>query len=210
MKLSILISLSFIVGLTYSAHSAALSTDRDQPAQIESDDTVIDFTTGVRTLTGNVLVVQGTLRLKADKLVGTYNKGELVKAVADGSLARFKQRPDGKPDDVEGWGKKIVVDYSDNTITLIGKAALKQGANTAEGNTIIYNMATDKLRIAGGSNIVTAGKPGTAKPKRKIEDPFKDDDQGPGALPTSTSTTCLLYTSPSPRDQRGSRMPSSA
>ena len=24
------------------------------------------------------------------------------------------------------------------------------------------------------------------------------------------STTCLLYTSPSPRDQRGSRMPSSA
>ena len=25
-----------------------------------------------------------------------------------------------------------------------------------------------------------------------------------------TSTTCLLYTSPSPRDQRGSRMPSSA
>ena len=26
----------------------------------------------------------------------------------------------------------------------------------------------------------------------------------------SDSTTCLLYTSPSPRDQRGSRMPSSA
>ena len=27
---------------------------------------------------------------------------------------------------------------------------------------------------------------------------------------TSPSYTCLLYTSPSPRDQRGSRMPSSA
>ena len=27
---------------------------------------------------------------------------------------------------------------------------------------------------------------------------------------TTTSSTCLLYTSPSPRDQRGSRMPSSA
>ena len=26
----------------------------------------------------------------------------------------------------------------------------------------------------------------------------------------SSSNTCLLYTSPSPRDQRGSRMPSSA
>ena len=29
-------------------------------------------------------------------------------------------------------------------------------------------------------------------------------------LPTSVLMTCLLYTSPSPRDQRGSRMPSSA
>ena len=29
-------------------------------------------------------------------------------------------------------------------------------------------------------------------------------------IPSGTGTTCLLYTSPSPRDQRGSRMPSSA
>ena len=29
-------------------------------------------------------------------------------------------------------------------------------------------------------------------------------------LKTASSKTCLLYTSPSPRDQRGSRMPSSA
>ena len=28
--------------------------------------------------------------------------------------------------------------------------------------------------------------------------------------PTAVYSTCLLYTSPSPRDQRGSRMPSSA
>ena len=31
-----------------------------------------------------------------------------------------------------------------------------------------------------------------------------------GASVSSTDTGCLLYTSPSPRDQRGSRMPSSA
>ena len=30
------------------------------------------------------------------------------------------------------------------------------------------------------------------------------------ALPQEKVTNCLLYTSPSPRDQRGSRMPSSA
>jgi len=188
MKTSLLIGLSLILGLTYSTQSTALKSDRDQPAQIEADDTEIDFRTGVRTLTNNVLVVQGTLRLKADKLVATYKGSELVEAVADGSLARFKQRPDGKPDDVEGWAKQILVDYPTNTITLIGKAALKQGGNTANGNKIVYNMATDKLRILGGSNVVTAGKPGAAKPKRKIEDPFKGDSQGPSTPSKSVAT----------------------
>lgn len=176
-------SLSTIIAMTsavsISTPVLALSSDRDQPAQIEADDTEIDFRTGVRTLTNNVLVVQGTLRVKADKLVATYNKqGDLVKAVADGSLARFKQRPDDQPDDVEGWAKRILVDYPTNTITLVGKAALKQGASTATGNKIVYNMATDKLRILGGSNVNTAGKNG-AQPKRKIEDPFKDDTPSP-------------------------------
>ena len=35
-------------------------------------------------------------------------------------------------------------------------------------------------------------------------------DSHPDALRVHGITTCLLYTSPSPRDQRGSRMPSSA
>ena len=37
-------------------------------------------------------------------------------------------------------------------------------------------------------------------------DDVDDDDGSDGGL----MTPCLLYTSPSPRDQRGSRMPSSA
>ena len=34
--------------------------------------------------------------------------------------------------------------------------------------------------------------------------------EGLDFTPAASATTCLLYTSPSPRDQRGSRMPSSA
>ena len=179
MKKNVFISLVFISSLVLNSTSLALKSDRDQPAQIEADDTEINFQTGVRTLTNNVIVVQGTLRLKADKLVATYDKqGELVRAVADGSLARFKQRPDGKPDDVEGWAKNIYVDYPNNTITLTGKAALKQGGSTATGNKIVYNMATDVLNIVGDSIIDTAGKNGEA-PKRKLEDPFADDVPSP-------------------------------
>ena len=37
-----------------------------------------------------------------------------------------------------------------------------------------------------------------------------DEDQGPTSPTQELLELCLLYTSPSPRDQRGSRMPSSA
>jgi len=178
------------MAVSYSMHSAALESDRDQPADIEADNIEFDFPNGTRTFINNVLVVQGTLRIKADKLIGKYKGDKVEQATAWGSLARFKQRPDGKPDDVEGWAKKIVVNQVENTLTLIGKAALKQGADIARGDTIIYNMATDKLQIKGGAQLGSGGKDGTKKPKRKLEDPFKDDAQGPPPdAPSATTAT---------------------
>ena len=40
--------------------------------------------------------------------------------------------------------------------------------------------------------------------------PVADDNSGALFMQVSRNKRCLLYTSPSPRDQRGSRMPSSA
>jgi len=74
----------------------ALKSDRDQPADIEAEDIEFDFKKGTRTYLSNVIAIQGTLRLKADKLIANYTDGELKKATMWGSLARFASRPDGK------------------------------------------------------------------------------------------------------------------
>lgn len=175
-----LIVLLFVLALP--SVSFALSTDRDQPAEIEADDIEFDFQKGIRTYINNVFVVQGTLRLKADKVVALYKGKELDTATAWGSLARFKQRPDGKEHDVEGWAKKIIVNQKANTLTLIGQAALKQGPDTARGDTIIYNMATDTLSMQGNSQVGSAGADGKQMPKRKIKDPFAEDGQDAGPV----------------------------
>ena len=170
----------------------ALKSDRDQPAEIEADNTEIDFKSGVHTLTDNVLFVQGTLRLKADKLVAVRNKkGDLEKATAWGSLARVKLRPDNEPHDVEGWGKKMVVDNAKNTVTLIGNASLKQCDRTARGDTIVYNLSTDKLRIIGNSKAKAGSLSKVSEekeekaPVRTIVDTFSDDNQGPSSTVSS-------------------------
>ena len=54
----------------------------------------------------------------------------------------------------------------------------------------------------------TPDKSDTPKPNRQSSAP--SDDKPTTDDKAKTSETCLLYTSPSPRDQRGSRMPSSA
>ena len=44
----------------------------------------------------------------------------------------------------------------------------------------------------------------------RSDDDARDDDKGHKRRRRARGGDCLLYTSPSPRDQRGSRMPSSA
>ena len=180
-----------LVALVMHSTALALSTDRDQPADIEADDIEFNLRDGTRTFLNNVLAVQGTLRIKANKLIAKYEDGELAKVDAWGSLARFKQRPDGKPNDVEGWAKRIEVDQKNNLLTLTGKAALRQGGDTARGEEIIYNMATDTLTVRGGAAVGVSNDPSSTKkadPNRKLEDPFADQPKGPGKIPDSAIT----------------------
>jgi lipopolysaccharide export system protein LptA len=146
----------------------ALSTDRDEPATVEADEVEYDFRTGVRTYTGNVIVVQGTLRITGDKLVVEYNGDQLESATAWGQLASFKQRPDGKDQDVIGKGKKIVLNQIANTLTLHKQASLQQGPDTAIGEKIVYDITNDKLSIKGAATIKkkTDGTAGAGEPEK--------------------------------------------
>jgi lipopolysaccharide export system protein LptA len=178
--------------VSLASPALALSTDRDQPAQIVADDIEFDFNTGVRTYTGNVSIVQGTLRITADKLVAHYNKdGALENATAWGNLASFRQRPDDKDTDTIGKGREIIIDEVANTLTLITTASLTQGPNTATGAKIIYDMATDKLKIqggGGGARINTAGKDGSTLPPAPPPAPVPDKTVS-SIAPTESGTT---------------------
>lgn len=129
----------------------ALSSDRSKPATIEADEVEFDFRTGKRIYKGDVVVVQGTLRITGDKLVVQYTEdgNQIEQATSWGNPATFKQRPDGKENDVYGEGDEIVLNEVENTLTLIENARMTQAGNTAKGNRIVYDMATDKMTVKG-------------------------------------------------------------
>lgn len=129
----------------------ALESDNSQPATIEADEVEFDFRNGTRTYKGDVVVVQGTLRITGEKLVVKYGEQEdqIEQATSWGNPATFKQRPEGKDEDVYGEGNEIVLDEIENTLTLIENAVMTQAGNTARGKTIVYDMTTDKMTVKG-------------------------------------------------------------
>jgi len=182
------LTLTLILSLA-AGPARALESDNDQPATIEADEVEFDFRTGERTYTGDVVVVQGTLRITGDKMVIQYDQDseQIETATSWGSPATFKQRPEGKDGDVYGEGKTIVMNQIENKLTLIEDASMTQAGNTANGNEIVYDMSTDKMTVKGfkqpkqGDEITTDSDTGRARVTIKPGDGAgSGDDQGGG------------------------------
>ena len=172
--LSAIAAISLLSGAFISPSVFALSTDRDQPAEISSDEVDVDFNTGRRTFIGNVRFIQGTLRVKADRIDAVYKEGQIAEATAYGKPAAFRQRPDGKDADVEGRGQTIVMNQLENTLTLKKNASLKQGFDVAKGSVIFYNMADDTLKVKGNARGETGEQKAAAKPRTETDDFFNE------------------------------------
>jgi len=122
---------------------------------VDAEEVDMDFKTGKRIYRGNVLVRQGTLRIEADQITTTHKDGVLQIAVAIGRPAIFRQRPDGKDHDVVGKGLRIELDHPNDIITLHKNARVEQNQDSIAGETIVYNMSTDQLKVRGGTKIET-------------------------------------------------------
>jgi lipopolysaccharide export system protein LptA len=160
--------------LAISTSLWALNSDRNEPATVEADEVEYDFRTGVRTYKGNVVVIQGTLKITGDKLEVIYKDQELQSATAWGRPASFKQRPDGKDQDVVGKAKRIVLDQIVNTLTLYDQASLQQGPDVANGDEITYDIGADKLSIKGAAQTqAQSGETGETESSEKPKKPTR-------------------------------------
>lgn len=143
------------VAMLFQIPTHALKSDSEQPAFVDAEEVDMDFKTGKRIYRGNVLVRQGTLRIEADQITTTHKDGVLQIAVAIGKPAIFRQRPDGKDHDVVGKGLRIELDHPNEIITLHKNARVEQNQDSIAGETIVYNMSTDQLKVRGGTKIET-------------------------------------------------------
>ena len=144
--------------LLFAPAVPALSSDREQPIQIEADRLEIDEARGTSHYQGAVVLRQGSLRLEADSLMLYSQDRRLRRVIAEGQPARFRQRPDGAKQAIEAEARRIEYTTDDGLLVFSGAAELRQGGNRFRGQRIEYDSRTERVRASGDDNAEGRGR----------------------------------------------------
>lgn len=156
---AVLFSLS-LSGLLMATPVLAERTDRNQPLQLEADSATVDDVTQTGVFTGKVVLTQGTLVIRADKMTVKQDDRGFQYATAFGNPASFRQKREGLDEYVEGWGERMEYDSKADKLQLFGQARLKRGQDETNGNYISYDAVSEFFQVTGGKEAATKANPG--------------------------------------------------
>lgn len=173
----------------------ALSTDRNQPLNIEADKAQLDNVKGYTVYIGNVVVNQGSLQLFADKVTLTYNNDKQVQTIiaeSNGQMVRFKQILDTK-EEVRAQAKRMEYLAKDDILHLKQDAQVWKAKDTVSGQHIVYDAKKAQVTASEGRVKViiepnsTPQKNSASKAKPKKEEVLEDKPEPPKEEPKATT-----------------------
>ena len=176
MKLILMLCLS---GLLFTQSVMAERADRNKPVYLEADRATVEDVnrkeaSRVSTFTGNVVLTQGTMRIRADKIVMKEDLDGFRYATATGDLVTFRQKRDGLDEYVEGWSERVEYDSKKDKIELFRQARLKRGSDEVQGDYISYDMNSEFFKVISSKERGVETGPDkrvriTIQPKNKSE-----------------------------------------
>lgn len=123
-----------------AAPAFALSSDKEQPINVEADSVEIDHKTGISVYKGNVTLSQGSIHLDADTVTLYSRNNDIEKAIAEGKPAHYRQRPDGKTEDIRAQSQRMEYYTGAGKLVLLDGAHVWQEQNQFSGNRIEYDV----------------------------------------------------------------------
>lgn len=130
--------------------SHALSSDRDQPIEIEADELEIDENRHLSRYQGNVSMRQGSLRIQADSVVLHFDSGNNLQWLdIVGSPAEFEQLDDNQRP-VSGSALKMKYYEPRSLIEMHGNARYQTHLDKIESESITINTRTNALQAGQG------------------------------------------------------------
>ncbi len=131
--------------------------DRNKSVDIEADRMSVDDRNKVHVFEGAVVLTQGTLVIKGDKLVVTQGADGFQKGVATASgnkLATFRQKREASNEYVDGEAERIEYDSRTEQARLFKRARVTSGGDEVRGSYIEYDAMSE--------NYLATNAPGSA------------------------------------------------
>lgn len=147
----LLLALLSLVCTGFSSHVLAESADRDKPIDLEADTLKVDDAKQISTYSGNVILTQGTLVIRADKLIVREDNAGFQQSTSLGNPTTFKQKREGKNEFMEGSAQRIEYDGRMDKIQLYTKAWVKRGEDIIHGDYISYDANSEYAEVIGGT-----------------------------------------------------------
>ena len=122
-----------------------LSTDKDQPIQLSSDTAIRNEKGGFTIYSGNVVLNQGSLSIRAEKLKVFHVSGAATRIVASGAPATLSQKPSADKDIVKAAAFEMIYERNLNLVILKKQAELKQANSLVKGDRITYSISEEKV-----------------------------------------------------------------
>jgi lipopolysaccharide export system protein LptA len=174
--------LAALVALAVAPQASAEKADRDKPINFSGDTGDADLQTRGGALSGNVIITQGTLTLRADRIVFRQNPDNSLAATAYGNPVAIRQKRDDVDEYYEGYARRIEYDGSKDLVELFDNALLKRGQDEIRSNYVSYNVAKELFKAEGraGTTADPAGPGarvrGMFQPKSDLAPPGKGKD----------------------------------
>jgi len=139
-----------LAALSLVAPAHAEKADRDKPVNFSSDDAGgVNYETRTGSLKGNVVITQGTMTVRADRIDFKQNPDNSLSATVYGNPLSFRQKKDGSDEYYEAYAQKAVYDGQKELLELFDRALLKQGNDEIRSNYISYNTTTGAFKAEG-------------------------------------------------------------
>lgn len=124
--------------------------DRTKPVNLEADRVTLDDVKQLAVFEGNVVLTQGTLTIRADRMQVQQDAKGFKYGTAFGNLASFRQKREGMDEYIEGYAERIEYDGNAERVQLFNRAYLKKGGDDVSGNYISYDSVNELFRVVGG------------------------------------------------------------
>ncbi len=151
-----------------------LSSDRNQPIQIEADKAALDEDEGISIYEGNVLLQQGTLTLRGNRMTVHITDNQVDRVILEGRPASYAQRLEGET--IEQQAEAGRIEYQAGAQRMI----LQQDARIWQEET--EEFSSDRIVINLKDNTLNAGGDGPGSRVRIILQPrtWQTDEPAPG------------------------------